>query len=156
MENMNKNSGENNKADQPYNKTIQIDASAMQIWEALTVPWQMKQWMNMPELVIDTDWVEGNAIRMSGVSNRVPFTNSGMVLNFEPGKLLRYSHLSSLSKLEDKAENYAILEFVLTPKENSTELKFTASNFYTPAIYHHFAFYWNVALELLKKFVERS
>ena len=67
---------------------------------------------------------------------------------------LQYSHLSSRSRLPDLTENYVVIGFVLTPQNNQTVVTLTASNFPTEVIYKHLAFYWNVAMELLKKNLE--
>jgi|GEM_PF-3423452 len=45
--------------------------------------------------------------------------------------------------------------FALTPGEDGTELSLTLRNFPTEVIYKHLAFYWNVTIVLLKKFVEQ-
>lgn len=70
--------------------------------------------------------------------------------------MLSYTHLSSISGLKDEPQNYTIFEFRLTPTEGQTSLTFTTRNFPTETIYKHLAFYWNVTLEVLKKFVENG
>jgi len=91
-----------------------------------------------------------------GSLHGIKFKNNGTVLQFEPEKILRYNHLSSLSRLPDKLENYSVVEFGLTPIENQTTLTLTLSNFPTENIYKHLAFYWNVTLEILKRLVEKQ
>lgn len=114
----------------------------------------MKRWMSETEIDIITDWKEGSPITIRGDLYGTRFEVKGVVLQFEPERFLEYTHLSSLSELADKAENYSILEFRLEPKENETILVLTLSNFPTETIYKHFAFYWNGALELLRRSVE--
>jgi hypothetical protein len=106
------------------------------------------------ELDIVTEWKVGGPFVIRGPWYKTHFENNGRILAFEPSKHLRYSHLSSLSRLPDMPENYTIIDFMLSDAENKTALTVTASNFPTEAIYRHFAFYWNVTIELLKKFVE--
>ncbi len=65
----------------------------------------------------------------------------GTVLTFEPERVLKYSHLSSLSRLQDEPENYTILEFRLSPMDNQTTLILTLSGFATEAIYKHLVYY---------------
>jgi hypothetical protein len=79
--------------------------------------------------------------------------NKGVVLEFEPLQRLAYTHLSSISELADREENYTVIEFGL---KAGAELTIGIRNFPTDEIYHHMAFYWNVAPELLKKFVENN
>jgi uncharacterized protein YndB with AHSA1/START domain len=142
--------------DNIVNKTVHINAPTSAVWETLINPEIMQKWMSETEINILTDWQVGNPFIIRGILHRVKFENKGTVLQFEPEKILQYSHLSSLSRLPDKPENYTILEFSLAPINNQTELTFTASNFPTETIYKHFAFYWNVTLEILKRMIEKE
>jgi len=114
----------------------------------------MKKWMSETEIHIFTDWKVGNPFVIRGRLHGINFENWGTVLQFEPENTLQYSHLSSLSRLPDQLENYSILEFRLAPVHPETSLTLTASNFPTESIYKHFAFYWNVTLEILKRLIE--
>ena len=137
-------------------KTVYINAPTSVTWDALTNPELMKKWMSETEINILTDWQVGHPFIIRGSLHRVKFENKGTVLQFEPEKILQYSHLSSLSRLPDKLENYSIIEFSLTPINNQTTLTLTASNFPTETIYKHFRFYWNVTLEILKRMIEEQ
>jgi uncharacterized protein YndB with AHSA1/START domain len=140
-----------------FSKAVQINASTLQVWRMLTVPDQMKTWMMRDvELSILTDWQVGNPIVTRGHMNGKEFENTGTVLEFVPEKVLRYSHLSSISRLPDRPESYSILEFKLQPIGMQTRLEITVSNFPTESIYKHLAFYWNVTLEVLKTEIEAS
>jgi uncharacterized protein YndB with AHSA1/START domain len=140
--------------DQVINKVISIHAPAERVWAALTDPALIKKWMSETEIEIITDWIVGHPVIIRGPWYKSDFENKGTVLSFEPGAYLRYSHLSSLSRLPDKTENYTNIAFRLTPDGDHTGLELTVDNFPTEAIYKHFAFYWNVAVVLLKKFAE--
>ena len=144
------------KNDHIVSKTVRINAPTTVVWEAVTNPELMKKWMadSETEIKIITDWKVDSPMTIRGRLHRVKFENKGTLLTFEPEKILRYSHLSSLSRLPDEPESYTILEFNLASINSQTELTFTASNFPTETIYKHFAFYWNVTLELLKKMIE--
>jgi hypothetical protein len=110
--------------------------------------------MSETEIHIITDWKVGNPIIIRGNLHGINFENNGKVLKFEPEKILRYSHLSSLSRLPDKPENHSVLDFRLAPVEDQTALTLTVSGFPTESIYKHMAFYWNVTLEILKRMIE--
>jgi len=138
------------------NKTITIDAPVSRVWDTLTYPELMKQWMAETEIEIITDWKVGSPFVIRGNLHGINFENTGAVLQFEPEKILQYSHLSSLSRLPDKPENYSVVEFRLAPIENRTTLLLTLSNFPTESIYKHLAFYWNVTLEILKRMIEQQ
>ena len=141
--------------DELFVKTIHIDAPPSKVWEALTTPELMKKWMSETEIDILTDWKVGSPFTIRGRLHGIKFENKGIVLDFEKEKILRYSHLSSISRLSDKPENYSVFEFALTPIDDQTSLTFKASTFPTETIYKHLAFYWNVTLEILKRMIEQ-
>src|SRR5689334_7945908 len=115
----------------------------------------MKAWMGEPELdlQIQTNWQVGQPIVIRGF-HHVSFENKGVVLAFEPKHLLRYSHLSSISRLADKLENYSIIEFSLEPRGRETMLTISLSNFPTKAIFKHLEFYWRNTLSVIKQVAE--
>jgi len=115
----------------------------------------MKQWMAEPQvrLEIITDWSVGGPILLKGF-HHVRFENRGTVLEFEPNKVLRYTHLSSLSRLSGSPEHYSIFEFRLAPVGGQTSLTLTVSNFPTDTIEKHLHFYWRTTLEILRKVIE--
>ncbi|HNB42222.1 MAG TPA: SRPBCC domain-containing protein [Anaerolineales bacterium] len=140
-----------------FQKSVEIAATTSKVWMLLTEPEQMKKWM-MPdiELSIQTDWEVGSPIFIRGTMSGKEFENKGLVLKFEPEKNLQYSHLSSVSHLPDRAENYSILDFQLHSIHQKTQLMFTLRNFPTESIYKHMAFYWNVTLEVFKRIAEEQ
>jgi uncharacterized protein YndB with AHSA1/START domain len=143
-------------SEQSFVKTIIIDAPVSRVWEALTTPELMKKWMSESEIDILTNWKVGSPFIIRGKLHGIKFENTGTVLAFEEEKVLRYSHLSSISRLPDKPESYAVFEFLLTPIDHQTSLAFKASNFATETIDKHLAFYWNVTLEILKRMIEQQ
>lgn len=108
------------------------------------------------EIQIFTDWVVGSPMIIRGKMNGKAFENSGTVLQFEPEKTLQYSHLSSISRLPDRPENYSLIEFRIQPTEEQTTLTLTIRQFPTESIYQHLAFYWNVTLEIIKRMIEEQ
>ncbi|MFN8414322.1 MAG: SRPBCC domain-containing protein [Anaerolineales bacterium] len=142
--------------DNIFNKTVHINVSASKVWESLTIPDLMKKWMSETDITILTDWKVGSPILIRGNLSGVNFENRGIVLQFEFENILRYSHLSSLSKLPDRPESYSIIEFKLSPTEEQTALHVTVSNFPTEIIYKHLAFYWNVTPGILKRILEEQ
>jgi len=137
-----------------FNNSTIINATLAKVWEGLTSPQQMAKWMAESEIEIITSWQVGSPIIIRGDLHGIPFENTGRVLQFEPEKVLRYTHLSSLSNLPDEINSYSVIEFSLQPNGNQTVLTLTLSNFPTEEIYRHLAFYWGVTLEMLKGFIE--
>ncbi|MFN8346877.1 MAG: SRPBCC domain-containing protein [Spirosomataceae bacterium] len=138
-------------------KTIHVYAPAAVVWEYLTRPSLILQWMGDPEmkLNIQTDWKVNSPIRISGFHPR-HFENKGVVLQFQPPLLLQYTHLSSVSGLEDRPENHSVLTFTLTPTEAQTLLSLTLTQFPTEAIRKHLEFYWGTTLYFIKAFAEKQ
>lgn len=140
---------------QQIKRNTLITATPSKVWEYLTNPILMRQWMGDPEMNIEviSEWEAGKPIIVEGF-HHVQFENTGIILQWEPEVLFQYKYLSSLSNLEDLPENYTTLTFRLTPKEGQTELTVEAANFPTFEIYKHLEFYWNGTLQILKYHIE--
>lgn len=136
-------------------QAILIKAPVDKVWNTLTNPGLMKQWMGEPEMKIEviTDWRTGSPIVIKGF-HHVKFENKGTVLQFKPVEGLKYNYISSLSRLEDAPENYTVIEFILTPFEQETTVTLTLSNFPTEAIFRHVGFYWKTTMHIMKKLAE--
>nr|WP_294877642.1 SRPBCC domain-containing protein [uncultured Pedobacter sp.] len=137
--------------------SITINATPAIIWETLTQPTLMRQWMGEPEMGIEvhTDWQVKGPILINGF-HHVKFENKGIVLQYDINSVLKYSHFSSVSRLADIPENYSIIRFILTPIENQTILTLTIDNFPTETIFKHLEFYWRTTITLIKEFVEKQ
>jgi uncharacterized protein YndB with AHSA1/START domain len=136
-------------------KTILINASCADVWEHLINLELIEKWIGEPEMNIEiiTDWKIGEPIIIKGFHHG-EFENRGTILQFTPNKVLQYSHLSSISRLSDRLENYSIITFKLSPSKGQTSLDFIIENFPTESIFKHLEFYWNVTLGLIKLNVE--
>ncbi|MBX3012511.1 MAG: SRPBCC domain-containing protein [Caldilineaceae bacterium] len=138
----------------PINKQIIIHAPATMVWDYLTKPELMQQWMTEEPITIQTAWRVGTPMVISGQLHGFAFENTGTVLQSEPTKRLQYTHRSSISNLPDEPASYTVFTFQLTPTDNQTTLTITVENFPTESIYKHLAFYWHVVPELLRKRIE--
>lgn len=138
-------------------KSIDINAGRDRVWNVLTEPALMLQWMGDPEMELEvhTQWTVGQPLIITGV-HHLPFENKGIVLAAEPGQRLQYSQLSSLSQLEEKEDNYSIFEFILTPVGTQTRLSLTIKGFPADTIYKHLAFYWNATILKIKREAENQ
>lgn len=134
-----------------------IGATASHVWKYLTTLDLIKSWMGDPEMLlkIETTWEVGSPIVISGF-HHTRFVNKGFVQEFIPDTSLRYTHLSSVSRLADIPENYSVLSFKLLPDGNKTELVITIRNFPTAAILKHMEFYWSGTANLIKEAVEKG
>lgn len=136
-------------------RTITINAPTSTVWDTLTQPSLMKQWMGGDDyrLNIQTNWQINGPVTITGF-HHLPFENKGTVLQFDPGKIVSYTHLSSLSRLPDALENYVVITFQLATINDQTALTLTINNFPTETIYRHLDFYWRTTIVMLKKFIE--
>ncbi len=140
---------------QQFEKKVVIQAYPATVWANITQPRLMKKWMGPPEmeLAILTNWEVGRPIVITGF-HHARFENKGVVLQYDANRVLQYTHLSSASRLPDIPGNASIITFTLQPQGHATALTLSITGFATDTIYHHLAFYWRTALELLKKAVE--
>ena len=139
-------------------KSILIAAPVSTVWKFLTVPERMKQWMGDPEMELEivSDWKIGSPFLVTGFHHS-HFENQGNILQFEPGKVFQYSHLSSVSELPNEPGDYTVITFRLQESgSDQTQLTIEAENFPTEAIYKHWEFYWNGTVHLLKTQIEQT
>jgi uncharacterized protein YndB with AHSA1/START domain len=139
-----------------FSSSVLINSTVPVVWEMLTDPKMMSLWMGEPEMQIEieTNWKLNSPIVIRGY-HHVRFENRGLVIKFEKGKRLCYTHLSSLSRLPDVPENYSKLLFALTTGSEATELTVTIENFPTESIRKHLEFYWRGTLARIKAAVEK-
>lgn len=139
-----------------FSTTILIDSEPSKVWTTLTDTKLISDWMGEPEmkLEVETSWKINSPIFIRGF-HHIKFENKGIILKYIKEQILSYSHLSSVSRLTDKVENYSILEFVLIPvNEQATTLTLNISNFPTEIIQKHLEFYWRGTIHRIKKYVE--
>lgn len=140
-----------------FTTTVIINSGLNEVWTKLTVPDLMAEWMGEAEMEIEinTDWKIDSPIFIRGF-HHVKFENKGIVLQYEKEKKLKYSHLSSMSRLPDKPANYSTIEFILTPIQKHTRLILNIENFPTEIIRKHLEFYWRTTIVTIKKSVEEQ
>jgi uncharacterized protein YndB with AHSA1/START domain len=138
-----------------FSTAVTINSEPAEVWAALTEHELMTQWMTDPEMKIEihTNWKINEEILIRGF-HHLRFENKGIVLSYDKEKKLSYSHLSSLSRLPDKPENYSILEFVLTPADKQILLTLFITNFPTETIRKHLEFYWRGTMVKIKNAAE--
>ncbi|GEJ43605.1 hypothetical protein CRS_02130 [Chryseobacterium sp. ON_d1] len=115
----------------------------------------MSEWLGDPEMNIEvqTDWKVNSPILIRGF-HHVNFENKGIILQYDKEKRLSFSHLSSVSKLVDKKQNYTVIEFILTSVDRQTQLTVNIENFPTETIRKHFEFFWRTTIFTIKEIAE--
>ena len=136
-------------------KSITIQASRDEVWEALTDPEKVKEYMHGAEM--STDWKKGSPIVWKGEWKGRSFEDKGTVLAVEPKKLLSYTHWSPMGGSEDKPENYHTVTYDLAGEDGKTTLTLTQDNNPTQEEADQMAQNnWGPVLEGLKETVERA
>jgi uncharacterized protein YndB with AHSA1/START domain len=106
--------------------SVTIHATPHEVWNALTDPGMVKQYMYGTEM--STDWKQGSPISWKGEWKGKAYEDKGKVLAVEPQKLLKYTHWSPMGGSEDKPENYHTLTYELAGEDGGTTLKLTQDN----------------------------
>ena len=139
--------------DKILKKTIGINAPTSKVWNALTNPDLIKEWLFGTKVI--SEWKAGAAILFTGNWQGTDYADKGIIQKFDIEKVFQYTYWSGFSGLPDSPENYSVITFELMPKENSTMLTLTQSHFATEMQYEHSDKNWDATLELMKKIIER-
>jgi uncharacterized protein YndB with AHSA1/START domain len=131
-----------------------IDAPVLKVWEALTDPRKIKQYMFGAEAV--SDWKQGSRIIFKGIWKDKPYEDRGTLLAVEPGKTLKYTHFSPLSGLPDTAENYHTITIGLSAAGTGTQLELAQDNNATEDEKNGSEENWKDMMNGLKKITEES
>lgn len=105
---------------------VTIDAPLDRVWDALTNPAKVKQYMHGTNL--STDWKVGSPIAWKGEWKGQAYEDKGEVLEIELLKLVKYTHWSPMGGSEDKAENYHTVTVQLAEEGDKTSLTLTQDN----------------------------
>jgi uncharacterized protein YndB with AHSA1/START domain len=129
-----------------------INAPASRVWDALTKPDLIKQYLFGTE--VTTDWQVGSPITYKGVWQGKSYEDKGKVLEIEPRKILVSTFWSSLSGLPDIPENYKTVRYELSTTGDITSLTITQDNNASQDEASHSEQNWKMVLVGIKKLLE--
>ena len=132
--------------------TIIINAPISKVWDALTKPDLIKQYLFGTE--VTTDWQVGSPITYKGIWKGKTYEDKGKVLQVEPGRLLVSTFWSSLAGLPDVPENYKTVRYELSAEGGGTRLTITQDNNDTQEDANHSEQNWKMVLDGMKKLLE--
>jgi uncharacterized protein YndB with AHSA1/START domain len=132
--------------------TITIDAPVSKVWNALVRPEMIRRYMFGTRVV--TDWKEGSRISWRGTWSGKRYEDKGMVLEFKPLRMMRYSHYSPLTGLPDLPENYHTVTIKLSEKGARTVLSLSQDNNLTEEAREHSEKNWGMVLSKMKELLE--
>ena len=135
------------------NASIFISATAAKVWNALTNPELIRQYMFGTNVV--SDWREGSPIVWKGEWQGTTYEDKGVILKLKPKRLIQYSHFSPLSGKPDLPENYHTVTIKLTSDGASTIVLLTQDNNETEQEREHSEQNWKMMLDSLKKLLEK-
>lgn len=139
-----------------YVATAETDIAAprQSVWNALTDPAQVKQYMFGTEL--DTDWEPGSPISWKGEWEGKAYEDKGEVLEVDRGSRLVVTHFSPLSGQEDKPENYHRLTYELSDRDGGTHLSLSQDGNGSEDEAEHATKNWETMLGGIKELLEKS
>jgi uncharacterized protein YndB with AHSA1/START domain len=130
----------------------EIDAPGERVWDALTDPEQIEQYMFGSR--VSTDWKPGSPILWKGEYAGKAYEDKGKIVEVERPRRLALTHFSPLSGLEDRPENYHTLVYELQERNGKTRLSLSQDNNATQEAADHSRANWETMLTSLKKVVE--
>ena len=133
-------------------KSIEIAATPVKVWEALTDPAKVKQYLFGTNM--SADWRVGGRITYSGEWEGKQYVDGGEILELVPEKILKSTYWSSMSGTEDKPENYVNVTYALEPMNGGTKLTVIQDNNKTADSAEHSGNNWQMVLGALKKVCE--
>lgn len=134
--------------------TVTIDAPPPRVWQVITDPAAVKEFMFGTELI--TDWTVGAPIVWRGTWNGQAYEDKGEILEVEPGQRLVHTHFSPLGGREDAPANYHTLTWTLEDQGGSTRLTLSQDNNGSAEAAQHSQGMWDQALADVKKISERA
>jgi uncharacterized protein YndB with AHSA1/START domain len=134
-------------------KSIVINASVSNVWDALTKPELIKKYLFGTETV--TDWKKGSPITFKGEWEGKKYEDKGTITDIEKEKVLRYTYWSSMSGKEDKPENYAQVSYEVKPVAGGTELTIIQEGNDTEKSRDHSESNWGYVLDNMKEMLEK-
>ncbi len=134
-------------------KTIEIKAGKQKVWEGLTNPDIIKQYMFGTETICD--WKEGSEIIFQGNYEGTSYKDKGIIQKIIPQEFLQYTYLSSFSGLEDKPENYHLITYKLNKADKKTLLTVRQENIQSEEARDHSSKNWEFVLLKIKEIVEQ-
>jgi uncharacterized protein YndB with AHSA1/START domain len=134
--------------------TIKLNASIDIVWEALTNPQKVKLWQFGSDLI--TTWELGSNIEFVTEWEGQIFKQWGKVVEIKRNELIKYSLFAPRPDLEDKPENYFIMNYILKSEGGQTTLEIIQEDNRPNAVQEQPQGEENPVLQSLKSIVETA
>ena len=132
--------------------SISVDATPTQVWKVLTTTKLIKEYLMGTD--VSTDWKEGSTINYNGEYEGKKYHDKGVIKKMKPERILQTTYWSSMGGKEDKPENYNLVTYKLTAKDDKTVITLTQDNNASEKEKEHSTENWKSVLKKLKEVVE--
>ena len=130
----------------PVSLSIAIEAPVARVWDALTRPELVRQYLFGTEMT--ADWRVGGAITYRGEWKGAAYEDKGTVMIWEPQRLLVTSHYSP-------PDHYHTVSWRLSATDRGTTLTLTQDDNPIPESAEHAGKNWDTVLTGLKRLLEK-
>ena len=137
----------------PVSLCIMVDAPVGRVWDALTRPELVRQYLFGTEMT--ADWRVGEAITYRGQWQGASYKDKGSVKVFEPRRMLVTTHYHQQNVPKDEHENGHTVSWELSAMDRGTTLTLTQDNNPTPEAAEHAGENWDTVLAGLKRLLEK-
>lgn len=132
--------------------SITINATAAEVWKAITDPAAIQQYLMGTK--VKTDWKEGSPISYTGEYHGKQYHDKGIIQKIEPEHVFQSTYWSSMGGQPDLAENYNLVTYKLGKRKDCTLLTLTQDNVKTELEKTQAVHNWKAVLQKLKSVVE--
>ena len=132
---------------------ITIKAGSARVWDALTNPRVIKQYLFGTEA--KSDWKVGSPITYTGVWEGKTYEDKGKIVELVPNRLLKSTYWSSMGGKPDTPENYNTVTYALAQNGGETTLTVTQDNNPTRESADHSTENWKMVLKAMKELLEK-
>ncbi len=133
-------------------KTIDLNAPVSTVWQALTDPEKVKQYLAGADVV--SDWKVGSSIVYSGNFNGVDFRDEGAITVLDANERFQYTYWSANHGTENVKANHVVLTYSLSAIGSGTRLTVTQENYRLQELAEAMGPVWDLILGNLKELVE--
>lgn len=117
-------------------ESIDVNASIEKVWDALTNPEIIKEYLYGTDT--KTDWKPGSKITFRGEWQGKEYVDGGTILENVPKKKISYTYWSGMSGMEDKPENYSTVTYTVHKiDDKKTKFTWTQQGFANEEGYNH-------------------
>ena len=131
-----------------------VNASRAEVWEALTKPELIKQYLF--GTTVTTDWTIGGPVTYTGEWQGKQYQDKGTIEEFVPNEHMVTTYWSSMSSVPDAPENYNTITTELTDADGGTKVTIIQDSNATQEKADHSTQNWTMVLGKMKEMLEKK